>query len=100
MARLYGGDVGRIQLAPCGVDLGRFKPLDREESRRQLGLNGDKVLLYVGRIESLKGVELLVRTTAQLDTCEPVKVLVVGDDNGQDRGGRPPAGIGRDAGSG
>ena len=85
MARLYGGDANRIQLAPCGVDLTRFRPLDREESRRQLGLNGDKVLLYVGRIESLKGVELLVRTTAQLDTCEPVKVLVVGDDNGQDR---------------
>lgn len=85
MARLYGGDVNRIQLAPCGVDLGRFRPLDREESRQRLGLNGDKVLLYVGRIESLKGVELLVRTTAHLDTCEPVKVLVVGDDNGQDR---------------
>ena len=85
MARLYGADVSRIHLAPCGVDLGTFRPLDREESRRQLGLNGDKVLLYVGRIESLKGVELLVRTTAHLDTCEPVRVLVVGDDNGQDR---------------
>ncbi|MDE2779019.1 MAG: glycosyltransferase [Chloroflexota bacterium] len=85
MARLYGADVSRVQLAPCGVDLGTFRPLDREESRRQLGLNGDKVLLCVGRIESLKGVELLVRATAQLDTCEPVRVLVVGDDNGQDR---------------
>ena len=85
MARLYGGDVNRILLAPCGVDLGTFRPLDREESRQRLGLNGDKVLLYVGRIESLKGVELLVRTAAYLDTCEPVRVLVVGDDNGQDR---------------
>lgn len=84
MARLYGADVKRIQLAPCGVDLGTFRPLDREESRQRLGLNGDKVLLYVGRIESLKGVELLVRTAAHLDTCEPVRVLVVGDDNGQD----------------
>ena len=85
MARLYGADVNRIRLAPCGVDLRTFRPLDREESRKRLGLNGDKVLLYVGRIESLKGVELLVRTTAHLDTCEPVRVLVVGDDNGQDR---------------
>ncbi len=83
MARLYGADINRIQLAPCGVDLNTFRPLDREESRKRLGLNGDKVLLYVGRIESLKGVELLVHTAAQLDTCEPVRVLVVGDDNGQ-----------------
>ena len=84
MARLYGADSRRIQLAPCGVDLSTFRPLDREESRQRLGLNGDKVMLYVGRIESLKGVELLVHTAAQLDTCEPVRVLVVGDDNGQD----------------
>ena len=84
MARLYGADAGRIHLIPCGVDLRTFRPLDREESRQRLGLNGDKVLLYVGRIESLKGVELLVHTVAQLDTCEPVRALVVGDDNGQD----------------
>ena len=84
MARLYGADSGRIHLIPCGVDLRTFRPLDREESRQRLGLNGDKVLLYVGRIESLKGVELLVHTVAQLDTCEPVRALVVGDDNGQD----------------
>ena len=85
MVRLYGADARRIRLAPCGVDLSTFRPLDREESRQRLGLNGDKVLLYVGRIESLKGVELLVHTAALLDTCEPVRVLVVGDDNGQDR---------------
>ena len=84
MARLYAADAGRIHLIPCGVDLQTFRPLDREESRQRLGLNGDKVLLYVGRIESLKGVELLVHTVAQLDTCEPVRTLVVGDDNGQD----------------
>lgn len=84
MARLYGADGGRIHLIPCGVDLRTFRPLDREESRQRLGLNGDKVLLYVGRIESLKGVELLVHTVAQLDTCEPVRALVVGEDNGQD----------------
>ncbi len=85
MVRLYGADAARIQLAPCGVDLSAFRPLGREESRRQLGLNGDKVLLYVGRIESLKGLELLVHTAALLDTGEPVRVLVVGDDNGQGR---------------
>ena len=84
MARLYAADVHRIHLIPCGVDLRTFRPLDREESRQRLGLNGDKVLLYVGRIESLKGVELLVHTVAQMDTCEPVRALVVGDDNGQD----------------
>ena len=82
MVRLYGADRRQIVLAPCGVDLDRFQPLDREESRERLGLNGDKVLLYVGRIESLKGLDLLVHTAAQLETCEGVRVLVVGGDDG------------------
>ena len=82
MARLYGADPKRIELVPCGVDLTRFRPLDQEESRRRLGLNGDKVFLYVGRIESLKGVDLLVHTAAHLEIPQGVRVLVVGGDNG------------------
>ena len=83
MARLYGADPKRIELVPCGVDLSRFRPLDQEESRKRLGLNGDKVFLYVGRIESLKGVDLLVHTAAHLEIPQGVRVLVVGGDDGQ-----------------
>ena len=83
MVRLYGADANRITLAPCGVDLSRFQPLDQEESRRRLGLNGEKVLLYVGRMESLKGLDLLVHTAAQIETCQGVRVLVVGGDDGK-----------------
>lgn len=83
MVRLYGADANRITLAPCGVDLSRFQPLDQEESRRRLGLNGEKVLLYVGRMESLKGLDLLVHTAAQMETCQGVRVLVVGGDDGK-----------------
>lgn len=85
MVRLYGADPSRIRLVPCGVDLETFRPLDQEESRKRLGLNGDKVFLYVGRIESLKGLDLLVHTTAQLDICQGIRVLVVGGDNGKDQ---------------
>lgn len=85
MARLYDADLERIGLVPCGVDLSVFRPLGQEESRKRLGLNGDKVLLYVGRIESLKGLDLLVHTAAHLETCYPVLVLVVGGDNGKDQ---------------
>ncbi len=83
MARLYGADPGRIELVPGGVDLSLFRPVDQGEARQRLGLNGDRVLLYVGRIESLKGVELLLRTAAQVDRCHHLKVLVVGADNSQ-----------------
>ncbi len=84
MARLYDADPDQIELVPCGVDLTRFQPLDQEESRERLGLNGDKVLLYVGRIESLKGLDLLVHTAAQMETGRGLRVLVVGGDDGKE----------------
>jgi D-inositol-3-phosphate glycosyltransferase len=85
MQRLYGADPGNIELIPCGVDLETFRPLGQEEARKRLGLNGDKVLLYVGRLESLKGIDLLVNTAAQMETCHGLRVLVVGGDNGKDQ---------------
>jgi D-inositol-3-phosphate glycosyltransferase len=78
MVRLYQADAKSIELIPCGVDLSLFRPLDQQMARERLGLDGAKVFLCVGRVEPLKGLELLLHTTAQLETCEQVKVLVVG----------------------
>ena len=79
MARLYGADPKKVRLVPCGVDLGKFRPLDQKEAREQLGLNGEKVLLFVGRVEPLKGLDLLVETAAQLEAGEEkVRMMVVG----------------------
>ena len=80
MVRLYGAEAGRVELVPCGVDLSRFRPLGRAEARGELGLNGHKVVLFVGRIEALKGVDLLLHTAAHLETDDDVQVLVVGSD--------------------
>ena len=79
MARLYGADPARVMLAPCGVDLDKFRPLDQKEVRKRLGLNGEKVLLYVGRVEPLKGLDLLVETAAQMEAGDhQVRMMVVG----------------------
>ena len=78
MVRLYGAEAGRIMLVPCGVDLSLFRPLDQETVRERLGLNGERVFLYVGRLEPLKGLDLLLHTAVHLDTCEKIRVLVVG----------------------
>ena len=85
MARLYGADAGKVSLVPCGVDLSVFRPLNQKSVRARLGLNGEKILLYVGRIEPLKGLELLVEATAQMDSGEQVRLMVVGADANGDR---------------
>ncbi len=77
MVRLYQAPEERIRLLSCGVDLSLFKPLDMEESRKQLGLNGEKVILYVGRIEPIKGLDLLLRSAAIMEEAH-IKALIVG----------------------
>ena len=79
LVRLYDAEAARIELVPCGVDLSRFRPLGKARATKELGLNGHKILLCVGRIEALKGVDLLIRTAAQLES-DDVQVLVVGAD--------------------
>ena len=79
MARLYGADPRKVMLAPCGVDLTKFRPMDQKEVRQRLGLNGEKLLLYVGRVEPLKGLDLLVETAAQMEAeGDGVRMMVVG----------------------
>ena len=80
MARLYAADTNKVSLVPCGVDLSVFRPLDQKTARDRLGLNGERILLYVGRVEPLKGLDLLVETAAQMDSEDGVRMMVVGAD--------------------
>jgi D-inositol-3-phosphate glycosyltransferase len=77
---LYGTPADRIAVVPCGVDLGCFRPIDKEMARRSLGVNGERVILFVGRMEPLKGLDLLLGAAARLDDEPPFQVLVVGGD--------------------
>ncbi len=80
MVELYGVSRDRLKVVHCGVDTSLFRPVDAAESRRRLGLNGEKVALYVGRIEPLKGVEFLIRIAACVDGDVPFRLMIVGGD--------------------
>jgi len=79
MIRDYGACQGALTVIPCGVDTSLFRPRSRARARRRLGLGDERVLLFVGRIQQLKGIDLLLRAAAELARDgEPLKVLVVG----------------------
>lgn len=79
---LYSADPGRIVEVPCGVDLELFAPMDREAARAAMGFKLDqRVVLFVGRIEPLKGIDLLLDALAVLGDPR-VKVVVAGGDAG------------------
>lgn len=79
----YGADAGKITVVPAGVDIELFYPRDKARVRRALGLPGldTPILLFVGRIERLKGIDTLLESVAVVSrTCagRNLKVLIVG----------------------
>ncbi|HMF03602.1 MAG TPA: glycosyltransferase [Acidimicrobiia bacterium] len=83
LVTLYGAERERIEVVPPGVDHRVFVPGDREAARTALRLDPQRrVVLYVGRIQRLKGADLAVRTLAELDG--DVSLLVVGGPSGKD----------------
>jgi len=79
---LYGADISRIEIVPPGVDHSLFSPGDQQEARNAIGLNGDPVLLFVGRIQPLKGVELAIKTLANLKKYPNARLIIVGGSSG------------------
>ena len=76
----YGAVPGKIRVIPCGVDLTLFRPMDRRMARRQVGFGAERVVLFVGRIEPLKGIDRLVRATACLSNGQRPKLVIIGGD--------------------
>jgi len=65
MVWLYGADPAGIQVIPCGVDLNLFHPLPRDEAKAYLEMpQHHKMVLFVGRIEPLKGIDVLIEAMA------------------------------------
>jgi len=79
----YGADPNRLCTSPPGVDHRVFRPGSQRSARRRLGLGPGPVVLFVGRIQPLKGVDLLVEAFARIEKIHPeAKLLVVGGPSG------------------
>jgi D-inositol-3-phosphate glycosyltransferase len=79
IARLYGASSENIGVVPCGVNMEQFRPTDRKTAKRQLGLDNN-VVLFVGRIDPLKGVEQLMKSVAYLREFDGLKLVIIGGD--------------------
>jgi D-inositol-3-phosphate glycosyltransferase len=80
LTRLYDADPDRVEIVPPGVDHERFAPGDRRAARAELGLDDGPVLLFVGRIQPLKGVDLAIEVAAR--SRPDATLLVVGGPSG------------------
>lgn len=81
LVEYYRADADRIEIVPPGVDHAFFSPGDQRGARRALGLGDHPVLVFVGRIQPLKGVDVAVRALYALDRPDAV-LLVIGGASG------------------
>jgi D-inositol-3-phosphate glycosyltransferase len=81
-----GADPGRVVVIPCGVDVELFRPRAAAGARARLGLAAEHVLLFVGRLTPIKGLETLLRALAVLRSdglaLARLTLLVVGGTKG------------------
>ena len=59
--------------------------MDKTHARKELGLSEKKVILYVGRIEPLKGLDILLNAVAMLEDTSDTRLLIVGGKPGLDK---------------
>ena len=82
----YGLPPEKVSVIPCGVDRTLFRPLEsaetRAENKEQSGIerSSEKIILSVGRIEPVKGFDLLINAAGLLPAEENFKVLIIGGD--------------------
>lgn len=80
---LYKANKSKISIIPPGVDTGHFYPIPMDEARQYIGVDpNNKLILFVGRVEPLKGLDTLIRAISWHRTFKPgqVTLAVIGGD--------------------
>ncbi len=82
---LYKADTSKATVIPPGVDISHFYPISVDEAKSYVGIPKNyRMVLFVGRIEPLKGVDTLIRAMSCLQFQEgdhgPVYLAIIGGD--------------------
>jgi D-inositol-3-phosphate glycosyltransferase len=76
----YGAAPERLCTSPPGVDHAVFRPGDQATARGTLGLPDGPLILFAGRIQALKGLDVAIGALAQMD--HEADFVIVGGPSG------------------
>lgn len=89
LIKYYDVDEQKLAIIPPGVDTSRFYPIPEDEARAVIGIPPNNcMILFVGRIEPLKGIETLLRAialllqTEDLEECNYYLAIIGGEPDG------------------
>lgn len=72
LTELYDADPQKISILPPGVDLERFKPIDKKVAKDTVGIPcGNTNIVFAGRIEPLKGIDTMLKAMALIQKRHP-----------------------------
>ena len=75
---LMSNAIENVDVVPNGVDLSKFsRKADGSAIREKYAPNGEKLVLYLGRLSSEKGVEVMIKAAKRLSK-KKIKFLIAG----------------------
>ena len=86
---LYRTDINRVAIIPPGVDVGKFYPIPADEAKEYIGVPPcGRMLLFVGRIEPLKGLDVLIEALGIMNKKDifrdyPFCLVIIGGEPGE-----------------
>ncbi len=84
LVRHYGTPPGRVEIVSPGVEHAFFGPGDRSGARRAIGEPDDvSIVLFVGRIQPLKGPDVAIRALHEMSETS-ARLVIVGGASGQE----------------
>ena len=88
LLRLYDASPLNTHVVPCGYDSNLFYPRDKADSRTELNLTGSRIILFVGRMDRIKGVDIVLRAAADLEDRDGLQVVMIGGSTDDSEVGR------------
>ncbi len=89
MQTLYGADPAKVAIVPPGVNLTQFRRLPSAVAKASIGIPPEhRLILFVGRVQPIKGIDTLIRAMALVLAREPelrpntCLIIIGGDPNG------------------
>lgn len=90
MSWLYGANADKVSVVPAGVDMTLFQPTPRDQAKCRIGIpSRQRMILFVGRIQPLKGIDTLIRAMKNVIQRHPrlkddLCVSIIGGDPNPD----------------
>ena len=76
--RLYKIPLTKIKVIAGGVNTDIFYPENKKDSRKKINIADKTTLLYAGRIEPIKGLDILIDSFNVISTNQDCQLIIVG----------------------